>query len=564
MRVERRPEYGRDRSEFGRARPEHVRSRPEHGGARLEHGRNRPDPWNLLQGLVLRRRRGFANSARRDFASSHHGRFSSLDRRRFSNSDGRRFANPNCSVLRGLCILVCGLTLAGCVSSYGTLEGVVVEDEAVSGNDMRGIEVIRGDAVIPAELNMVLQKDDEINTAANTRAVIHVLDDAYEVTIGPATEIVLENPSIFVKIGKVFYKIRKQLEEIREELKVENEFASAGAEGTKFLFAVGPQNEVDVAVLEGSVRVSPRNDTMWTPVVYGPLEWGIIRADRPPERQTNLTRGDIQSQIAWAQEVDVLTAAEIPSLPGMIEAEARRILADLRLEIGDVTYTVTGEVDAGVVISQDPAPGAARVGDPVDLVVEQVSVLVPDVSNLPVAEARSRLRQLGLEPGRISESLREGESDVVTGQNPRAGRRVERGTEVHLDVTLGGVRVPRLVNVTRVVAERSLRAAGLQIGEVSQVRARQRPGTVVGHQPTAGTLVRSGSEVDLVLARGCIVPSLDRLTERQAIIRLRDEGLRAGDILHLESGDTVTGQEPDAGTQIECNSPVDFTIGVIG
>lgn len=459
-------------------------------------------------------------------------------------------------------ILALSIALAACAGSYGTLEGVVVEDEAVAGADIRGIEIIRNDQIIPAELNMILRKDDEIVTGADTRAVLHVLDDAYEVTLGPATDVVLENPSIFVKIGKVFYEIRKQLEEIREELEVESEFTTAGAEGTAFLFSVAPDDEVEVAVLEGIVRVSPKADTLWAPVVYGPREWGIIRGTRPPERLPEMTPDEVESQIGWAREVELLTTVQVPSVMGMLEREARNALTEERLEIGSVRYQITGNAEAGAVISQEPPGGSAhRVGDPVDLVIEEASVEIPNVTDRSLEQAERLLRRAGLELGTVTELPQEGSGDVVLSQDPRAGRRVELGTRVELEVSVAGVRVPRLVNATRPEAARRLRAANLRVGETSEVRSRQRPGTVVQHQPTAGTLVPTGSAVDVAFARGCIVPDLEGLSERQAAARLSGQGYRLGNVTRLEAGDTVTFQRPAADTQLECNSTVDVTVG---
>ncbi len=473
--------------------------------------------------------------------------------------------DPLHGLCRRLCVLSLGIVLASCATPYGTLEGVVVENEAVAGAELRSIQVIRDGRSLSPELNMLLRKNDEIITSADTRAILSVLDDAYEVTLGPATEIRLENPSIFVRIGRVFYVIRKRLEEIREELEVESEFVTAGAEGTEFFFGVDAANEVKVAVVEGSVRVSPRNETGWAPVVYGALEQGVIRGPQRPERMPDLTMAEAGTLTAWAREVDRLTAVEVPTLTGLTERDALALLAEQKLVLGRVRYRITGEVDAGTVISQEPTSGAAsRAGDRVDLVIEEASVIVPDLKNLSLEEAENRLDEAGLERGRVSETLAQGQTDFVSGQNPRAGRRVERGSPVHLEVTVAGVRVPNLSGTTREEAERLLRAAGLRVGETSEERSRQRAGTVIEQNPAARTLVRRSGAVGLVFARRCVVPDLDRLTENAAGARLREEDLRLGQIQRLESGSTVTLQEPEEGTEVECGTTVDVTIGTIG
>lgn len=399
----------------------------------------------------------------------------------------------------GLYVLILSVVSAGCVTPFGTLEGVVVDDEAVGGAELSSVRIIREGRAVPAELNMILLKNDEIITASDTRAVIHVLDEAYEVTIGADTEITLRNPSIFVKIGEIFLVVRKRLEEIREKLEAEHEFATAGPESTEFLFAVNTARELKVAVVEGAILVSPRGESNWAPVLYRTREQGVVRGPLPPERMPDLSIEEADSLADWAREVDRLTAIDIPSVTGMQEREALARLAEQNLVPGRVQHRITGEFEAGTVISQEPAPGTTqRIGDTVDLVIED------------------------------------------------------------------GVRVPSLTGATRAESERRLRAVGMRVGEITEERSDRRAGVVIEQTPAAGTLARRNDTVDLVLARGCVVPDLDQLSEREARVRLGEEDLQLGQVLRLELGNTVTQQDPEEGTRVECGATVDITIGVVG
>ena len=64
------------------------------------------------------------------------------------------------------------------------------------------------------------------------------------------------------------------------------------------------------------------------------------------------------------------------------------------------------------------------------------------------------------------------------------------------------VDVPLLAGQTRDEARDTLVAAGLQLGLVSQEPSDQPQGTVIRSTPAAGTTVRAGSQVDIVLSAG--------------------------------------------------------------
>lgn len=461
--------------------------------------------------------------------------------------------------LAALCT-VCAV-LAGCVNSFGTLEGVVKDDHAATVDELRDIQVVRSGRLVPAELNMVLRKDDEIITAEGTRAVLLLMDGAYEVTLGPDTEIQLKNPSVFVRIGQVVYE---KLKEIRERLEIESEMTTAGAEGTEFLFAVDAENVVKIAVREGAVHVAPKEEGLWEPVIYGASQQGVVRGAQPPERMPDLSPEDVRELFAWAGEVEAITTIEIPRLAGLTEQEARQELEEIRLGVGRVRYEVTGNARGGTVIRQDPVAGETqRMGDPVNLWVERESVLIPDLTNRSLEEAQQVLREAGLRVGRVTEEVHEGSRGGVIGQSPRAGRRVDRGTEVRLEVAVPGARVPDLRGSTRLVAERRLRSLGLRVGQISERPSRMNAGTVIEHRPGEGTLLQTGIAVDLVLASECVVPNLAQLSERQAIERIRDAELDVGVVTPIGTGNVVSQQQPEAGRQVECGSAVDIWVGVI-
>ena len=100
--------------------------------------------------------------------------------------------------------------------------------------------------------------------------------------------------------------------------------------------------------------------------------------------------------------VNITVAAEVrvPDLRRLSRAEAIERLRDTSLELGRVTEE-NSPLPNGTVIKQWPLPGVpAAASDKVDITVAKGQV-VPDLRTLALDDARSRLREAGLQPGRI-------------------------------------------------------------------------------------------------------------------------------------------------------------------
>lgn len=83
---------------------------------------------------------------------------------------------------------------------------------------------------------------------------------------------------------------------------------------------------------------------------------------------------------------------QIPNLVGMTEADAVANLQAMQLVVGTITVVESPTVPEGNVIATDPASGQKVVpGSTVNLVLSNGKVLVPDVRNLAVLEARNIL-----------------------------------------------------------------------------------------------------------------------------------------------------------------------------
>ena len=91
----------------------------------------------------------------------------------------------------------------------------------------------------------------------------------------------------------------------------------------------------------------------------------------------------------------------MPDLRGMTEIAAKQALTDAKLNLGTITQENSASVIAGQVTSTDPLVGSSVLpGTIVNLVISNGKVMVPDVRNLSVNDARNAVSapDVGLVP----------------------------------------------------------------------------------------------------------------------------------------------------------------------
>jgi serine/threonine-protein kinase len=113
------------------------------------------------------------------------------------------------------------------------------------------------------------------------------------------------------------------------------------------------------------------------------------------------------------------------------------------------------------------------------------------------------LRDDGLSVGSVTQEVSDRPAGTVLRTNPRAGTAVWPGSAVDLVIAQRGnqVKVPNVVGKDQAWAARALADDGLTVGSVTEKASTQPAGTVLNTNPTAGTAVRRGSSVDLVVAK---------------------------------------------------------------
>jgi len=131
----------------------------------------------------------------------------------------------------------------------------------------------------------------------------------------------------------------------------------------------------------------------------------------------------------------------VPDLTRKSLDEARTLLQQNGLRLGDILERENEEIPAGYIIStQPPAGSLVRKGRKIDIIVSTGApyVVVPDLRSLDEERAKKLLSDLGLAVGDVSyvadENIPFGE---VVSQSPPPNSRVAKGTMVNLKVSSG-------------------------------------------------------------------------------------------------------------------------------
>jgi eukaryotic-like serine/threonine-protein kinase len=143
-------------------------------------------------------------------------------------------------------------------------------------------------------------------------------------------------------------------------------------------------------------------------------------------------------------------------------------------------------------------------------------VVVPNVVDMPEAEARQTLEDAGLIVDNVRRRVTDRvEPGIVLEQNPPADRQVEPDTEVDLFVSAAPrpVVVPALDGMTIETAEATLTNAGLELGEIREENSEDVPeDRIISQSPEAFTEAPRGSPIDVVVSLGrslVIVPDVE-------------------------------------------------------
>ncbi|MFJ3668389.1 Stk1 family PASTA domain-containing Ser/Thr kinase [Streptomyces sp. NPDC090106] len=300
--------------------------------------------------------------------------------------------------------------------------------------------------------------------------------------------------------------------------------ARAGLSGDQ-LDAVPPQAlSAQHSTAEDRTSVIPRSLTVprLLPVNEDEPEEGVHRTSRlaspppPPRRRRSgpSPRGPLAVVVALLLILGVGAGVwyinsgqftKVPALIGKTEAQAEDRLKEAGLDVGDVEHAYSDTVKRGRVINSDPTVGTRiRNNDSVTLTVSDgpETVKLTDLNGYRLDKARARLKSDGLEPGMVT---REFSDDVIKG-------------------------------------------------------------FVIRTDPEAGTTLRSGAAVALVVSKGSPVevPDVTGASLEDAKAELAESGLKVkvatGRVnSEFEAGQVAT-QSPEGGGEVAEGDTVTLTV----
>ena len=179
--------------------------------------------------------------------------------------------------------------LVACATPYAKIDGVLANTRPIRAGDSARVTVVKDGGRQNGELQQSVNKGDSLLTLADGVALL-TIRPGYEVIVEPGSIISIENPSIFVTVGKLFLR---KIKEASEKLRLNTRFTSAGVEGTEFIFEVLPDQSVRLTVLEGSVWIRPR--TAAAQIVLAGAQSILIPPSGPPGAITRVDDATIRT-----------------------------------------------------------------------------------------------------------------------------------------------------------------------------------------------------------------------------------------------------------------------------
>jgi beta-lactam-binding protein with PASTA domain len=320
---------------------------------------------------------------------------------------------------------------------------------------------------------------------------------------------------------------------------------------------------------------------------------GIVFAEKPGPG-TQLDKGQAVTIFISSGR---LAVPDVTGLP-LTDAEQKLKARGFKVEI----KRVASSRPKGTVIDQEPVAGVTAVrGTTVTLNVSSgvKPVVVPRVVGQTQGDAVAALTRLGLKPV-LQNVPADKPVGTVVGQNPPAGKEIDKGAKVVLNVSTGTgpaattstattstttaptvtstttttatapVRVSRVVGLAQTPALRRLNTLGLR-PTVVYVRSSEPANRVVAQSPAPGTTLRRGSRVRVNVSTGpnpqppTTVPSVVGQEQATAVQNLRAAGFRVA-VLNRPTSDQgkdglVVEQQPKAGSSIPGGLQVTIFVG---
>ncbi len=197
-------------------------------------------------------------------------------------------------------------------------------------------------------------------------------------------------------------------------------------------------------------------------------------------------------------------------------------------------------------------------------------IAIPSLVGLSVSDAKTQITSLGLLTDVSSQDFSEDvDKGLVITSIPGGGGHLPKNGTVHLVLSKGKERisVPSISGMTQDAATTALINAGLKVGNISQAFDMKIPlGMVINGNPTASSLVRRNSIVDVVISKGVEQIQLTSYVGKssdQATNELTDAGFKVkNSYAYSESvpAGAVISQSPDTAATADKGSTITVVI----
>jgi eukaryotic-like serine/threonine-protein kinase len=269
--------------------------------------------------------------------------------------------------------------------------------------------------------------------------------------------------------------------------------------------------------------------------------------------------------IAWAaydflygQQEEPVARIAVPDLVGMSRQEAEdRVGKDFEISVED---EVQDDKPVDTIVSQDPESGGkAEKGSTISVtVVGTQMVKVPNVGGQSRDAAQAALERVGFQVKVEEAESSFDDEGAVTGQDPRSGSSVEKGSQVTITVGTGPstVKVPSVYGNNPDQAAAILADYDLKLGTVSKdYTSEVAEGVIFYQDPAQGQSVEPGSSVAVIVSLGVEqveVPEVYGLTLTQAKNAVVNAGFKYGVVAVEPNNDEAAGialsTDPASGT----------------
>ncbi|SHO49976.1 Stk1 family PASTA domain-containing Ser/Thr kinase [Anaerocolumna xylanovorans] len=206
---------------------------------------------------------------------------------------------------------------------------------------------------------------------------------------------------------------------------------------------------------------------------------------------------------------------------------------------------------------------------------EVQTVIMPSVVGYSLTDAEKMLAEKS-EDLQIIKTEKASDTDakgIVMEQYPAKGAEIDSDGEVRLVVSLGpdSFELPDVYNHPQKEAETTLTDKGLKVKFNSEYNDTVAEGSVISTEPIRGSLVKEGDTITVLLSKGpedttVLVPDVRNLSKADAVAKLKEKGLAAGNITK-DYSDTyakgkVMNQGPTGGSEVTKGSAVDLVLSL--